>query len=98
MAAGKDFLVTVQTVGGTGCIRADGSEVALAGNQARLTEVGRGYARAQASSWPNSGSIHFSEPELEGLQLMRQSLGRRRAPYSSGPFHARRAPSVALTR
>lgn len=75
VAAGKDFLVTVQTVGGTGCIRADGSEVALAGNQARLIPYdeipldGRGCFR-NLRGYDHTTRLRFQEPGPATLRII----------------------------
>jgi hypothetical protein len=46
--------------------------------------VGQGPARARAFSRPNSGSVGLCARGLEGLQLMRKSLGR---PHSSDALY-----------
>ena len=75
VAAGKDFLVTVRTVGGTGCIRADGSEVTLTGNQARLVPYdeipldGRGCFR-DLRGYDHTARLTFQEPGPATLRIV----------------------------
>ena len=53
----------------------DGDPRGLTRACSRQAEGGRNSVRAGSSQWPNSGSVDLCGRGLEGLQLMRKSLG-----------------------
>ena len=75
VTAGEDFLVTIQTLGGTGCIRADGSEVTVAGNQARVVPYDEVPLNGHAClrdlrGYEHTTRLSFQEPGSATLRIV----------------------------